>query len=950
MRLRRAVFSAYTMTELLVATSVSVAIAGALFWGFARFNQVTHRETARLKFLKSVSDLREKLAQDLRVAVLNNSSTVGRNLNKVQLTAANKDPGHRAGVSTFIPQGSTEPTLQFFRPFNEEFSARASVSASSAYIQALKNATSPPTNNADLTYFWHAIRSGLFFSITNFKSTEIVQKASGSFPLNQAVSSIPFTASVDSSVFANTPTFVRTAERIQIQRDSATNRLNRLSSFRSEHQTSPQIMILAENVTKWRVGMTFEDRENEALILPASSSPINRLTTADNLPRSYWEAWTSTETPCAEGVVNTETGAPFVSSSGAIAPRCVKPKNLSGLAVRIVMETDLPTDILATTEAAATVTDDDGAFGGFRYELTRDLDVGGPVVATIDFYIDIESHRRVAGGELAQGQSGACLNPTQSRCRPECSSAFRDTDINSPWWIGYGRHAGHTNPSSFCKGWNPNPESVQERANIGNWATSLPLTTNWTSNTNFQQRMNDLGKHYGCITEVIQRHPGYRLACDCLRGGPNGANDHFITPQTPDNRPEFNSLTAPETKGYRLLNGLESPSGNSSSLLNLTDPTNPNLRCTTYGNNWDKNRTCDQAVQDYFGLSVSNSAFLQRCQCLSTEIPYACDLSNPATPASACAPTSPTPIHRQHIDFRKICNIDWRRNGGALACPNTMFVNITSSPQLTVGSRSIDFSFWPPPVNAIGQPFPSAPNSVVYNQHEGSGAGVARAFALSNDLARACECFEKEGRGIYSSSQWTEGPQNNPDSFPLGLNMDFRENVTLPAGMIPNVPASASNASTVPSYLTFSPQSWATIPTSQCQNYDPQNPDVCNPYLCIGLMLNGVLCWVGNQAVIEPTSGGSCADIFCKLSGSGPNCCQAGGQMDGWITHSAVTSDYQNWSSYCSSRCQPRGSSPLLNEINQVRAVITGTSVGSLPATCGGGSGQGGSSQSSEGF
>lgn len=697
--------------------------------------------------------------------------------------------------------------------------------------------------------------------------------------------------------------------------------------------------------------MTFEDRENEALILPASSSPINRLTTADNLPRSYWEAWTSTATPCAEGLANAATGAPFINgSSGAIASRCVKPKNLSGLAVRIVMETDLPADILATTEAASEVTDDDGAFGGFRYALTRDLDTGGPVVATIDFYIDIESHRRVAGGELAQGQSGACLNPTQSRCLPSCSSAFRETDINSPWWIGYGRHANHPNPSSFCKGWNPNPDSLQERANIGNWA-SLPLATStWSTDESFRQRMTELGRHYGCITEVIQRHPGYRLACDCLRGGPDGANDYFSTPQTPENRPEFVSLTAPETKGYNLRNGLESASGIANSLGNLNDPTNPNLRCTTYGNLWNKNRTCDQAVQDYFNLSAANSSYMQRCQCLSTEIPFACDLSSSSTPASACAPSSQTPIHRQYIDFRKICNIDWRRNGGALACPNTMFVNNTSTPQLTVGSRTIDFSFWPSS-SSLGLPFPSEQGSVVYNFHDGENAGMARAFAMSDDLAKACECFEKEGRGIYQSNQWTAGPQNNPQSFPLGLNMDFRDDVTLPSAMASTVPATASNASPVPRYLTFEPRTWAHIPTSQCQNYDPQNPHACAPYqFCVGLMADGVLCWVSGQPTIDSTSGGSCANVFCKLSGSGPNCCQAGGEMDGWWTHSAVTSGYQDWSSYCSWRCQPRGSAPLLNEINQVRAVITGTSVGSLPATCGGGSSSGGGSQSSQGF
>ncbi len=943
MTIRRSVVRAYTLTELIVSVAVGVVIAAAVFWGFARYNRVAQQEAKRLEFLKNASALKEVFDRDLRVAVLNNAITVGRSLQLVQEINPLKDPGHLAGVSTFFLAGSNEPTLQFFRPLNEEFSVRASVSPSSFYVSALKSAVNPPAaGNPDLSYFWHAIRSGVFFSITNYKKTEIVQRQPSVASAGTSVNTVYFVRTADSSAFANSPTFVRTAERIQIRRDSATGRLVRLSSFRDTNSSFPLSTVLAEGVREFRVGMAFEDRDNDALILPASSSPIDRLATPDSFVPSYWAAWMRTE--CAAGAVNVTTGAPFIdASTGSISPRCVKPKDLSGLAIRIVMDTDLPESLLASADSSPHSVE--SAFGGFRYQLFRRNPTDTKLSATVDFYLDIESHRRVGGAELAQGTSGACLNPTQSRCKPSCSSAFRDTDINSPWWIGYGRHAGHENPSSFCMGWNPNPSDEGQRAQMGNWS-SIPLNA-W-SDSSYRTRMTHLGNHYGCITEVIQRHPGYRLACDCLRGGPNGANDFFVVPQTPSNRPAFESLSAPQTRGYALRNGMESSSGTSPELGSLSDPTNSRLRCQTYQNVWDKGRSCDLAVRDYFG--VSTNAFLNRCQCLTTEIPFACDLSSSNAPSSQCLSTWESPIHRQHIDFRKICNIDYRRNpsSAALACPNTMFVNNTTTPQLTIGSKTIDFSFWPSNAS-VGTPYSSIPaGEIVYNLNETSLSGLAGKLAMSSDLAAACECFEKETRGIYNQYDWVPGNQNNPPSFPLGLNIDFRKDVPL---TLEGVPTSASNRSEVLQFYAIQPQSWAHIPTSQCQNWDPAAPWRCNPYVCTTFneAENAVWCWVGGQLAIEPTSLTSCSYMFCKLMGSGPNCCQAGLATEGVGNHDAVLPELSAWADYCSWKCQPRGSSPLITEINAVRRVITGTPPnGNLPPTCGGP--QGGTAQGTQGF
>lgn len=895
---------AVTLTELAVSFGIGSTLVLLLVLGLSSFQKTQKNEQARMALINTIANLKASFQADIEVAVLNNSSTsflniVGDTNNRLYGMGTNIDsPG--------------EFSFQVFKPFNESLSLPVSFANGTNSINVTTPTTGTSSNEA--TYMQTALASGRYFLISNALIQALVERANSSTNvLNPNPNLTTFGLQ-----FAGQSNFIRTAEKITFDWNETSGTLQRTSAFRSGGQATQEVFLT--NVRNFRIGYTFRKRQDLGFQDSAIIPPIPATPNALNLPNTFEEAWT---------LSNCAPSGDYILTTGWINLSCVRPANINRVYVHLEFKTDLTKDQLQNLETS---------IEGVKIQFNTSNQT-----VLVDFELTARDFSDRAAAALATGQNVTCQPTTTNHCRAQCAEVFTSTDPNSPSWIGYGRYKGHPNGASdYCLCWT-DLQSGQLESPIGNW-NLLPAWTASGNNTPANNQVEACGRHYGCnfafLNQITTIHPGYKLACDCLQGP---TDDHFVN-RSISNRPRFDSLSGPQLGGYTLKDSLTQYQGNSSSSNPFLDPKDRHINCSQFGN-------CAGSMNRFYnvptGSNLAQTTLTQRCGCLTSNIPYACDTRNLSEAANdpSCKAATGTTINFASLDFSMLCNRDYRNNTTTpLACPNTWApANFSSS--VTVPTFDLPLDVF----NANA----SDPNNTQARYHiqtTSNNIPLASRFGISRTIAETCECLEtsisgryqSSNNGLFASNLNAEGEVlDNFASYPAtigqGVNeLDFRIPIdpgNLPGGNPPAPTAVTSNGVTV---------SIAQYPVLG-SNISRSSPD----YYAITPNTSG-----GWNLAQQWSPSTTCGANHCTLNGNaGPGCCT---QQQTATVASITSPDLQPWSGYCRANSAPvcatvgnftNVQAPFL-EIGLIRRWITQTPApNQLPADCGGAPSGGGSPQ-----
>jgi hypothetical protein len=926
-------------------TLLAVLIAVA-YVGISSLRDRRNLESARVEFFLKAAEIKNKIKDDIEVAILNNGFTASRNLNAERLQNANTQKYFGLGTSYLTPD-MADVELQVFKPFNQSLSVPVQVDIKKVRILGWQN-------NLDATtklYWQKAVSSANYFMISNDRKNIIFPRSPQSafnnsqaeiYPLlSPSVDATPFSSQAAIADFSQASNIIRTVEKVRYNYDSATRRLSRTGHFK---QNQSATSIIAERVLNFRVGYTFKAmNDSDPAILPVE--PWGDLA-AGNLPTSFSEAWAISN--CAPG------GNP-IDATGQVIPACVKPQNINDVYLSFTIETDLPPRAIQNAD-----------YEDMQIQLVADAETNR-VSAIIDFRVKPRNFSNSLGTELAAGENVNCAPTQANRCKASCSSAFQNLNRGADDWIGYGRYVGHPEgASSYCKCWtDPDTEEVK----LGDWA-SIPQ---WSTASTAQQKAQTeaCGLEYGCHWGTVWKHEGYQLACNCLRTQ-DGSSDHFVL-RAEESRPRFVSKTEAETGGFALRN----LNWSDEHLASIRDDgaLSRNIRCYNYPVCWAAMTTYFNEIGQGGNLpngTAENNIFTNRCSCLSNDIPYACDtraISQGTAPSNECLSTEGEAIARGYVDFNKVCNQAARNNSGPIACVNT-WMSAVPSGSLMMPPFNVDLS---PNLVDFRNPM-----GVTLSNDEGLYLGMgsgnfAAKLGISEDLVKACECLEKRVSGQQQGTSFQEVSNSTTFIYPSWPGyVDFREPSTPTQSFSPPgytriyATDGSSQDRSVPTYRIISRQQFTDhrvrFADQNCQSMSAWNIYSCN--------LGGqeVICGPGtwDEAVTEANQAtvmGSCrvfsADPNTTFTGvptlfqrteNDSNTCGANLCMMGFGGTHCCTNQYpdanglifdalEEWSGYCRAACG--GSQFQTGRVNELRGLITEGDT--LPIGCGGSasSGQG---------
>jgi prepilin-type N-terminal cleavage/methylation domain-containing protein len=917
-RVRRVNQRGFSLSEIMIVAALGLIVVAATAVALGIFRERRTNETARLKLLSNLSQIKETIRGDIEVAVLNNGFTAS-------LNADNKD-----GTKTkYFGLGTTEASseifeIQIFKPFNQGFSLPAQVNGDIAKI-------SLPTTNKNYESYWtKAAASAEHFMFSNHRKAFIFPNAGSS--ITTGITTVGDTALSNALIKADwqsASNIVRTVEKVRLRHSVSEKTLMRIGHSGQDQNFET---VVADNVLSFRVGYTFRRRDNsdQAAIPPLPPAPL----TAENLPNTFPAAWRDSQEPIC-------SSSPL-EESGAIKAQCVKPQNINDVYVRLVMETDLSPSLF--TSAQTNLSQD---YQEMKVLLSRSgPDLNAKILATVDFRIRPKSYSTSLGENLSTGNNLNCSPTAENRCQPSCSGAFKNLDRNASDWIGYGRYVGHPDgASSYCQCWT-NPRDWNKTGNrevsIDDWSQ----IQEWKSSSSTPEQnlqTEACGREYGCDLNwnMQWRHVGYQLACNCLRSD----QPNYFVERNVESRPTFTQLTGPETQGFTLklkdLNWYTDPY--LAEILNQGALSRV-LRCRFY-------QRCDGALTAYlsrtFGPQVSDSPYQNRCQCLTQDIPFACNtaaIAEGANPTSECLGAQGEPIDANNLNFQLICNQSARNSGGDLTCPNTWIDSVPNTlPTRTMPIFNVDLNA---NLSALHNPNEIPLTGGIYLGR--SDRNMAAKLGIDPDIAEACECLENRVTGIQTGSDYQS--ISNPLNYTYPSNprdLDFRSAGSSPTGF-----SSISYGSDGSNQDQQSPP--VTILIGQLSQQFTVTPAMCanattctiagQPVTCL-IPLNFAAgqnqCLVFTQnnpnftgaTVVSNRSESSdrlCGRKFCSLGFDGFHCCAAPESQ----ANPVVRDDLELWSGYCNSRCG--GGLPSMQDINEIRAYITGEDINSLPVGCGG--------------
>jgi len=909
---------AFSITELLLALLAAAAVVAIALVGISALRDRRSLEKARVEFLMSTSKIMEIITADVEVAVLNNGFTASQNI-----VSDNPIDPRYFGLGT-IENSNEAFEIQIFKPLNQSLSVPATVTVSGA--------TPSPAPGPQTQYWQKAGQHAQHFLISNDRRAFIFERAAWDPDQLQITptNSTSFSSEIAQSDFAGPTNMIRTVERVSFRHESGRSQILRTGRFKQEANYQE---VIAERIQSFKVGYTFRRRDSDqSLILP--ELPVEPLT-ATNLPQGLEQAWIDSE--CSQ------TGSYL--ANGQIIPECVKPHNINDVYFQLVMVTDLPQEALGPSNQPKS---DD--YQGMRVRLSYDS-IQKKVLATIDFRVRPLSYSNTLGTELASGNDVACSPTLGNRCQKRCSQVFNSTDRASPRWVGYGRYVGYPDSqggaSSYCKCWTKTTDwGLSEDSREVYREFDWEKIKHWKASGNTLEenlQTEACGLEYGCNWGVAWKHPGYRLACNCLRTD-EVETDHFVL-RSPANRPSFTEATGPEQKGHRLQNLI----GSDSNLASIVSDgaLSRNIKCTDYQSCWSAWTDYFSAAGAYLG-GPTTDFFTERCQCLSRDIPYSCDtkaIANGASATPSCLNSEGAAIHSQNIDFKKICN-QAARDGGAVACQNTWIKEMPAAgDELIIPPFNVDIAAnLRAPRNLSNISFTS-----FYNIF--GNATFASKLGMTPQLAQACECLEKQVTGSLESDGWVEAASNF--EYPSSpWNLDFREPSTASASLTP--PDYSRNYATDGSKGDKKIPGFVSISRPQFQVPHSVTPADCNvggnPLSCtLGgqLVTCSSLSWpnpgpsADNQntligsCFVFPAGNGSftgvptvnefneepsntCGKNLCALGFNGFHCC-TGENPDALPL---LSLGMEPWSGYCNDRCR-LNNNPNVSRIDEVRNFIT---------------------------
>ena len=671
----------FSIVETLLVLLIGSLVLGGAIVGISAFRERRATETAKYNFLLQMSALKQRISEDIKEAVFTNGFSADINARSLN------DPNALKffGLGTTVKR--TDPPhfeLQIFRPFNQFLSVPVSITDSRISISRWDT-----INSVQKTYWLNALNASNFLLVSNDKKSFIFPRsplqseanlrAGSILPTTTGSNGVDFSRQSVSADYLNSSNILRTVERVVYRHQGSNTPLIRIGHFQ---QTQDHVEILADRVRSFQVGYTFRRREkSDVAIIPPL--PPTQPFSAFDLPQSLSEAWEISRNSQNEPMCTN----PY-DSAGRVIPLCVRSHNINQVYVRLVIETDLPPSLFRTRNEEIIMDHEDMRIR-VRPELGQQR-----VVATVDFSSSPRAYSDTVGQQLASGQFVECdPSVAANRCQPNCTNAYKSLNRTDVDWIGYGRYVGHPEgESSYCKCWTAvgdwnksGARDVKEdHGRLVNWKAGTPQQT---------EQLEACGREYGCAGNWAPwKHPGYNLGCDCLRTAKSGQVDDYFILKSPIHKPRFetgNNNQIREIGGHHLNDGL----GGRPDRLSLLDPNlislqtpnlaplNRSLRCFPH---WWK---CMADVRAYFSrrgqghlLHSSYSSptnfdfFVQRCQCLSREIPYACDtaaIANGASPSSECLQNNDNAqLYRATLSYDQLCNRDFRINSSnSKSCP-----------------------------------------------------------------------------------------------------------------------------------------------------------------------------------------------------------------------------------------------------------------------------------------
>jgi len=964
---------AFTLTELLLALLIGATLVGLGLLGFRKLNDRQQLEAMRSEFFLQAKELKNSIRADIEVAVLNNGYTAA--INTLETENPSQEKFFGLGTS-YYDSSSKAFTLQVFKPFNQFFSTPMSITNSTAATLIGFNSLPPKIQE----YWQEAIAGSSHFLISNDRRSFIFPKAkiptgtggSQTTSYSQGVIApaepVKFGNPLVQADYQNSTNIIRTVERVLWKFED--NKLKRVGHQGNEiaHET-----IRADRVRSFRVGYTFRKvDENDQAIIPAL--PTGTLS-ASNLPNTLKKAWDSVP-ECA-------TPNNPIESTGKIKSECVKPQNINDVYVQLSLETDLPSHLWNEELSGYTDTYDDMQIT-FNREGANESNK--KVLATIDFEVRPRSYSNTVGRDLASGESVACdVSNSANHCQPECAHVFNDPSRSSPRWVGYGRYVGYPDSqggaSSYCKCWtNKDHWNKPNRRDVfvnhywritGQWGGPSDTSVN-------NRQIEACALEYGCAGSdwysnfITDLHPGYRLACQCLRGA-EGSDNYFVTRGAAD-KPQFAGPQAPETGGLRLKT--ENLNWGNSELKSIKDDgaLSKNIRCTTYQGCWN-------AMTDYFtkvGQSGSlpegnneTNPFTDRCSCLDKDIPYACDTKAIAdgTPAGPdCVSSTWEGINIWHLDFNKLCNQAFRNGtSSTMACRNTWsnldaLSALQNSPEtmapFNIPVRNFFLNF-NPATNQYDLPLNTFNRDLSKGVYHTSGmigfATFESRLGINSSLASVCECLENQVTGQFVGDNWQGAPAPQLWTYPSSpYTLDFRQSNQAPPGYTPSYSTDGSNVDrslTAPpvtvtklfqqQHLSFvgtcqllpipghsQPEQVCNIGGQQvvclslAPSQDPTAPQLCYPWSFPSYPFSGI-----NSVGLGESI--SCGQRLCEMGFGGSHCCTAS-NPDGL---NLISPGLEAWVGYCREGCRS-GLGPHVNRVDLVRNHITPGS--DLVIGCGG--------------
>ena len=907
----------FSLIELMIVVVMGLIVAAAAAIALSAFRDRRNLETARIKLLSNLSHIKEVIRGDIEVAVLTNGFTASLNTDDTTATR----PKYFGLGTTILNENIFE--VQIFKPFNQGLSLPAQITGNIATISL------PSITNKNYESYWtKAAASAEHFMFSNHRKAFIFPNAGSS--ITTGITTVGDTALSNALIKADwqsASNIVRTVEKVRLRHSVSEKTLMRIGHSGQDQNFET---VVADNVLSFRVGYTFRRRDNsdQAAIPPLPPAPL----TAENLPNTFPAAWQDSP--------NLICSSSPLEESGAIKAQCVKPQNINDVYVRLVMETDLSPSLL--TSAQTNLSQD---YQEMKVLLSRSgLGLNAKILATVDFRIRPKSYSSALGDDLATGNNLNCSPTAENRCQPSCSSAFKNLDRNAPDWIGYGRYVGHPyGASSYCQCWT-NPEDWNKEGERDVYIDDWSQIQEWKSSSTYQQDLQTeaCGREYGCDLNwnMHWKHAGYQLACNCLRSD----QPNYFVEKNGESRPTFTQLTGPETKGF-TLNLTGNNWNNALEKIRSQGALSRFLQCKYY-------QRCDGALTAYLEKTgsppVSGSPYQNRCQCLTQDIPFECDtaaIAGGTNPTIECLGAQGEPIDANNLNFQLICNQSARNSSGDLTCPNTWIYSVPNTlPTRTMPIFNVDLNA---NLSALHNPNEISLTGGIYLGR--SDRNMAAKLGIDPDIAEACECLENRVTGIQTGSDYESISDPSDYSYPSNpRDLDFRSAGSSPGGF-----SSVSYGSDGSNQDQRSPP--VTILIGQLSHQFTVTQAMCanattctiagQQVTCGGIELNFAegqnQCYVftldnpnfTGATVVSNRSESTdrlCGRRFCNLGFNGFHCC-----ADPYSQANGVVIDsLESWSGYCNSRCG--GGLPSMQDINEIRAYITGKDINSLPVGCGG--------------